>query len=146
MAMLKCVLDTYKQLKTSFTCQNITYFIKHSSLLTTYGFTSLLSILEVLVLLDFEATMSDELTVHVGDVVKNVSKGKEEGWLEGELRGKRGMFPSNFVKVCTCQSTLSIDFLVAINGHFQNGYFLLTGSACLLNRGQQQRAKKHEEM
>lgn len=53
-------------------------------------------------LLDFEATMSDELTVHVGDVVKNVSKGKEEGWLEGELRGKRGMFPSNFVKVCTC--------------------------------------------
>uniref|UniRef100_A0A671S5S4 Osteoclast-stimulating factor 1 n=1 Tax=Sinocyclocheilus anshuiensis TaxID=1608454 RepID=A0A671S5S4_9TELE len=54
--------------------------------------------LEVLVLLDFEATMSDELTVHVGDVVKNVSKGKEEGWLEGELRGKRGMFPSNFAK------------------------------------------------
>uniref|UniRef100_A0A8C2CJZ5 Osteoclast-stimulating factor 1 n=1 Tax=Cyprinus carpio TaxID=7962 RepID=A0A8C2CJZ5_CYPCA len=54
--------------------------------------------MEVLVLLDFEATMSDELTVHVGDVVKNVSKGKEEGWLEGELRGKRGMFPSTFVK------------------------------------------------
>ncbi|XP_073704014.1 SH3 domain-containing protein 21 isoform X1 [Garra rufa] len=54
--------------------------------------------MEVLVLLDFEATMSDELTVHVGDVVKNVSKGKEEGWLEGELRGKTGMFPSNFVK------------------------------------------------
>ncbi|XP_016364399.1 SH3 domain-containing protein 21 isoform X2 [Sinocyclocheilus rhinocerous] len=54
--------------------------------------------MEVLVLLDFEATMSDELTVHVGDVVKNVSKGKEEGWLEGELRGKRGMFPSNFAK------------------------------------------------
>ncbi|KAK2902799.1 hypothetical protein QQF64_010347 [Cirrhinus molitorella] len=54
--------------------------------------------MEVLVLLDFESTMSDELTVHVGDVVKNVSKGKEEGWLEGELRGKRGMFPCNFVK------------------------------------------------
>ncbi|XP_058602151.1 SH3 domain-containing protein 21 isoform X4 [Onychostoma macrolepis] len=54
--------------------------------------------MEVLVLLDFEGTMSDELTVQVGDVVKNVSKGKEEGWLEGELRGKRGMFPSNFVK------------------------------------------------
>ncbi|XP_052434075.1 SH3 domain-containing kinase-binding protein 1 isoform X1 [Carassius gibelio] len=54
--------------------------------------------MEVLVLMDFEATMSDELTVHVGDVVKNVSKGKEEGWLEGELKGKIGMFPSNFVK------------------------------------------------
>ncbi|XP_056617788.1 SH3 domain-containing protein 21 isoform X1 [Triplophysa dalaica] len=54
--------------------------------------------MEVLVLLDFEATMEDELTVMVGDVVKNVSKGKEEGWLEGELRGKRGIFPANFVK------------------------------------------------
>ncbi|XP_067304309.1 SH3 domain-containing protein 21 isoform X2 [Pseudorasbora parva] len=54
--------------------------------------------MEVLVLLDFEATMPDELTVCVGDVVKNVSKAKEEGWLEGEVRGKRGMFPGNFVK------------------------------------------------
>ncbi|XP_077074002.1 SH3 domain-containing protein 21 isoform X2 [Siphateles boraxobius] len=48
--------------------------------------------------MDFEATMQDELTVCVGDVVKNVSKAKEEGWLEGDLRGKRGMFPGNFVK------------------------------------------------
>ncbi|NP_001032509.2 SH3 domain-containing protein 21 [Danio rerio] len=54
--------------------------------------------MEVLVLLGFEATMPDELTVHVGDIVKNVSKAKEEGWLEGDLRGKRGMFPGNFVK------------------------------------------------
>ncbi|XP_052002641.1 SH3 domain-containing kinase-binding protein 1-like [Xyrauchen texanus] len=54
--------------------------------------------MEVLVLLDFESTMEDELTVHVGDVVKNVSKAKEEGWLEGELREKRGIFPANFAK------------------------------------------------
>lgn len=53
-------------------------------------------------LLDFEATMPDELTVCVGDVVKNVSKATEEGWLEGDLRGKRGMFPGNFVKVWIC--------------------------------------------
>lgn len=31
-------------------------------------------------------------------------------------------------------------------GHFQNGSSLPTGSAGLLNRGQQQRAKKHEDM
>lgn len=49
-------------------------------------------------LIDFEATMEDELTVRVGDIVKNVSKGKEDGWLDGELRGKRGMFPANFAK------------------------------------------------
>eukprot|EP00066_Takifugu_rubripes_P014110 XP_011603376.1 PREDICTED: SH3 domain-containing protein 21 [Takifugu rubripes] len=54
--------------------------------------------MEVLVLIDFEGTMSDELTVKMGDVVKNVTKGSEEGWLLGELNGKRGLFPSNFVK------------------------------------------------
>lgn len=54
---------------------------------------------EVLVLIDFEGTMSDELTVKMGDVLKNVTKATEEGWLVGELNGKRGIFPSNFVKV-----------------------------------------------
>uniref|UniRef100_A0A3B3CJ25 Osteoclast-stimulating factor 1 n=1 Tax=Oryzias melastigma TaxID=30732 RepID=A0A3B3CJ25_ORYME len=53
---------------------------------------------EVLVLLDFEGTASDELTVKTGDVLKNVTKASEEGWLYGELRGKRGIFPVNFVK------------------------------------------------
>lgn len=54
---------------------------------------------EALVLIDFEGTMSDELTVKMGDVLKNVTKASEEGWLQGELNGKRGIFPSNFVKV-----------------------------------------------
>lgn len=44
--------------------------------------------------------MADELTISVGDVIKKVSKAGEEGWLEGELRGKRGIFPASFVKVC----------------------------------------------
>ncbi|KAM6910527.1 SH3 domain-containing protein 21 [Xenentodon cancila] len=54
--------------------------------------------MEVLVLIDFEGNVSDELTVRMGDMVKNVSKASEEGWLQGELRGKRGIFPANFVK------------------------------------------------
>ncbi|XP_035018935.1 SH3 domain-containing protein 21 isoform X2 [Hippoglossus stenolepis] len=54
--------------------------------------------MEVLVLIDFEGTMGDEITMRAGDVVKNVTKASEEGWLEGELRGKRGIFPANFVK------------------------------------------------
>ncbi|XP_010897433.2 SH3 domain-containing protein 21 isoform X2 [Esox lucius] len=54
--------------------------------------------MEVLVLIDFQGVMGDEMTVHAGDVVKNVTKTTEEGWLEGELRGKRGIFPANFVK------------------------------------------------
>ncbi|KAM4735167.1 SH3 domain-containing protein 21 [Anableps anableps] len=54
--------------------------------------------MEVLVLVDFEATMDDELTVRMGDVVKNVTKFSEDGWLQGELWGKRGIFPANFAK------------------------------------------------
>ncbi|XP_054903337.1 SH3 domain-containing protein 21 isoform X2 [Poeciliopsis prolifica] len=53
---------------------------------------------EVLVLVDFEATMSDELTVKMGEVVTNVTKANEDGWLQGELRGKRGIFPATFAK------------------------------------------------
>ncbi|XP_056300523.1 SH3 domain-containing protein 21 isoform X2 [Pseudoliparis swirei] len=52
--------------------------------------------MEVLVLMDFEGTMGDEMSVRMGDVVKNVTKASEEGWLQGELRGKRGIFPANF--------------------------------------------------
>lgn len=58
-----------------------------------------LCVSEVLVLIAFEGTMGDEMTVQVGDVVTSVTNASEEGWLEGELRGKRGIFPSNFVKV-----------------------------------------------
>ncbi|XP_017563754.1 SH3 domain-containing protein 21 isoform X2 [Pygocentrus nattereri] len=54
--------------------------------------------MEMLVLIGFEGTMADELSMQPGDVVKNVKTASEEGWLEGELRGKRGIFPSNFVK------------------------------------------------
>ncbi|XP_072317263.1 SH3 domain-containing protein 21 [Eucyclogobius newberryi] len=54
--------------------------------------------MEVLVLVDFEGTMPDELSVKMGDVVKSVTKSTEEGWLHGELKGKKGIFPNNFVK------------------------------------------------
>uniref|UniRef100_A0A4X2K4Z6 CD2-associated protein n=1 Tax=Vombatus ursinus TaxID=29139 RepID=A0A4X2K4Z6_VOMUR len=47
---------------------------------------------------DYDAIHDDELTIRVGDVIRNVKKLEEEGWLEGELNGKRGMFPDNFVK------------------------------------------------
>ncbi|NXI63983.1 CD2AP protein, partial [Anseranas semipalmata] len=47
---------------------------------------------------DYDAVHDDELTIRVGEIIKNVKKLEEEGWLEGELNGKRGMFPDNFVK------------------------------------------------
>ncbi|CAL8248236.1 unnamed protein product [Lota lota] len=54
--------------------------------------------MEVLVLIDFEGTLGDEMTVRTGDLVKKVTKASEEGWLEGEIRGRRGIFPANFAK------------------------------------------------
>ncbi|XP_071504094.1 SH3 domain-containing kinase-binding protein 1-like [Diadema antillarum] len=48
---------------------------------------------------DYEAVNLDELTLTKGDVIKNI-KMMEGGWWEGEVGGKRGMFPDNFVKRC----------------------------------------------
>uniref|UniRef100_H3B383 CD2 associated protein n=1 Tax=Latimeria chalumnae TaxID=7897 RepID=H3B383_LATCH len=53
---------------------------------------------EVIVEFDYEAVHDDELTIRVGDIIKNVKKLEEEGWSEGELNGKKGVFPDNFVK------------------------------------------------
>ncbi|XP_031460781.1 CD2-associated protein isoform X1 [Phasianus colchicus] len=53
---------------------------------------------EYIVEYDYDAVHDDELTIRVGEIIRNVKKLEEEGWLEGELNGKRGMFPDNFVK------------------------------------------------
>ncbi|CAO2601035.1 CD2-associated protein [Lemmus lemmus] len=47
---------------------------------------------------DYNAVHDDELSIRVGEIIRNVKKLQEEGWLEGELHGRRGMFPDNFVK------------------------------------------------
>ena len=53
---------------------------------------------EAVVEYNYEAEQEDELTLHVGDVIKHVITA-EGGWWEGELNGKKGMFPENFVRV-----------------------------------------------
>ena len=40
---------------------------------------------------------SDDLTIRVGDIIRNC-KPVEDGWMEGELNGKQGFFPENYVK------------------------------------------------
>ena len=55
-------------------------------------------VVEVVVEYEYEAKEDDELTMNVGDVITNVAK-ICDGWSEGTLNGKRGMFPDNFVKV-----------------------------------------------
>ena len=48
------------------------------------------------VIFDCDAEQPDELTLRVGDIIKNC-KLVEYGWMEGELNGKWGIFPENFV-------------------------------------------------
>ena len=54
--------------------------------------------MDALVEYDYNAQNEDELSIKKGDKIKNALK-KEEGWMEGELNGKKGLFPDNFVKV-----------------------------------------------
>ena len=46
----------------------------------------------------YTAQEEDELTLKVGDIIRNVAK-EEGGWWRGSLDGKEGVFPDNFVKV-----------------------------------------------
>ena len=47
---------------------------------------------------EYVAVEDDELTIHRGDVISNVVV-LSDGWMEGDLDGRRGAFPDNFVKV-----------------------------------------------
>lgn len=53
---------------------------------------------EAIVEFEYKAQNDDELTIAVGEIIKNCRQ-KEDGWMEGELNGKTGLFPDNFVKV-----------------------------------------------
>uniref|UniRef100_A0A3B4EW83 Osteoclast-stimulating factor 1 n=1 Tax=Pundamilia nyererei TaxID=303518 RepID=A0A3B4EW83_9CICH len=51
----------------------------------------------------------DELELKIGDVIEIIAE-VEEGWWEGVLNGKTGMFPSNFTKeILTDSETPSLD-------------------------------------
>ncbi|XP_061876918.1 SH3 domain-containing kinase-binding protein 1 isoform X1 [Entelurus aequoreus] len=52
---------------------------------------------EAVVEFDYEAQQDDELSLNVGDVVVNIRR-DDGGWWEGELGGRRGLFPDNFVR------------------------------------------------
>lgn len=51
-------------------------------------------------LFPYEAVNSDELTLVEGDIITILSREVEDkGWWKGELKGKIGVFPDNFVQL-----------------------------------------------
>ena len=48
----------------------------------------------------YDAANPDELTIVPGDVIKECQPVEgESGWMTGVLKGRKGLFPDNFVKV-----------------------------------------------
>ena len=45
----------------------------------------------------YDSSEPDELNLQVGQIVKVLAL-EDEGWWRGELNGRVGMFPNNFVK------------------------------------------------
>ncbi|UJR09892.1 hypothetical protein I4U23_014114 [Adineta vaga] len=59
------------------------------------------------VLYDYKATANDELTLTTNDIVTIVDKNLEdEGWWKGELNGRIGVFPDNYVEEISSSSNL----------------------------------------
>ncbi|XP_028823610.1 SH3 domain-containing kinase-binding protein 1 isoform X2 [Denticeps clupeoides] len=52
---------------------------------------------EAIVEYDYQAAHDDELSISIGDIISNIRK-DDGGWWEGELAGRRGLFPDNFVR------------------------------------------------
>ena len=65
---------------------------------------------------DYKAQHDDELTITVGDIITNIKK-DDGGWWEGQLKGRRGLFPDNFVRVSTkwnCSCVVHIRFMYCV--------------------------------
>ncbi|XP_032476201.1 SH3 domain-containing kinase-binding protein 1-like [Phocoena sinus] len=52
---------------------------------------------EAMVEFDYQAQHDDELTITVGEIITNIRKA-DGGWWEGQINGRRGLFPDNFVR------------------------------------------------
>lgn len=62
----------------------------------------------VRVLFSYEAQNEDELTINENDIITIVTKDLEDkGWWKGELNGKIGVFPDNFVEIIRVDETHS---------------------------------------
>lgn len=48
---------------------------------------------------DYDPDQEDELKMKVGEIILITDKNIFDGWMQGELNGKSGLFPDNFVEL-----------------------------------------------
>lgn len=60
------------------------------------------------VMFPYSAEHEDELELHEGDLITVLCKDLEDrGWWRGELNGRVGVFPDNFVELVTIEELVS---------------------------------------
>lgn len=66
-------------------------------------------------LFPYSAVNEDELTLSEGDIVTIVSKeAPDRGWWRGELHGRVGLFPDNFVQLLPAGKTILKLFFITV--------------------------------
>ncbi|XP_076829937.1 rho GTPase-activating protein 10 isoform X2 [Brachyhypopomus gauderio] len=61
--------------------------------------TDSVSVMKAKAVFPCQAEHESELSFHVGAIFHAVTPSREPGWLEGELEGKRGLIPENYVEI-----------------------------------------------
>lgn len=77
---------------------------------------------QVIAVYDYEAQREDELSFFKGSVINVISKDGSEWW-QGELNGRTGLLPFNYVKPLSDYATaeqLSSQLSESRKNHFQN--------------------------
>ena len=70
---------------------------------------------------DYDAQNPDELSLKEGDIIIITSKeAGDSGWWEGEINGKKGVFPDNFVTLLPPE-VCGISRLVSLNTNLKGG-------------------------
>ena len=72
----------------------------------------------------YESQLTDELDLMVGDVVSVLDdKLEDDGWWFGELRGRVGVFPNNFVEVLF-QFFNNLIFIIELLMIFESPFYI----------------------
>ncbi|CAH2220608.1 SH3 domain-containing kinase-binding 1 isoform X2 [Pelobates cultripes] len=98
---------------------------------------------DAIVEFDYKAQHDDELTITAGDIITKIKK-EDGGWWEGELKGRRGLFPDNFVRELKkdIKKDLSSKPPDRPSQNISNGNALLSNEAIVRSSGRGERTRR----